>query len=72
MDAATLLGFIVGYIAATAGVFLLYSPVIALFVALLLAAGVLQLLLLPFIIVIRKMRRPQPEQHSDGGWILRR
>lgn len=72
MDAGTVLGFIVGYIATLVGVFLLYLPVLALFAALLVAAGVVQLLLLPFIILIHKARRPKPAPDSDGSWILGR
>jgi uncharacterized membrane protein (Fun14 family) len=72
MDAGTILGFIAGYLATLAGVFLLYLPVIALFVALLVAAGVLQLLLLPLIILVRRMRHRTSDQNTDGSWILGR
>ena len=60
MDSGTILGFMAGYIATLAGVFLLYLPVLALFVALLVAAGVLQLLLLPIAILVRRLRRTTP------------
>lgn len=70
MDAGTILGFTFGYFATIAGVFLLYSPVVVLFVMLLLAAGVLQLLLLPIVILIREVRRPRPESDTDGSWLL--
>ena len=72
MDAGTILGFIAGYIATLAGVFLLYLPVIALVVALLVAAGVLQLLLLPLVILVRKIRHRPSGQDTDGSWILGR
>jgi uncharacterized membrane protein (Fun14 family) len=71
MDAGTILGFIFGYFAAMAGIFLLYVPDIILFVALLIAGGVLQLLLLPFALLIRRIRRrPQPD--TDASWLLDR
>jgi len=72
MDAGTVLGFIMGYIATLAGVFLLYLPVLALIVALLVAAGVVQLLLLPFIILIRRVRHSKAAHDTDGSWILGR
>ncbi|MEE9094955.1 hypothetical protein [Pseudarthrobacter phenanthrenivorans] len=72
MDAGSVLGFMAGYVATLAGVFLLYLPVLALFVALLVAAGVVQLLLLPFIILFRRLRRPGNERDADGSWILGR
>ena len=72
MDAGSVLGFIAGYVATLAGVFLLYLPVIALFVALLVAAGVVQLLLLPFIFMIHRLRRARNERDADGSWILGR
>ncbi|MDQ0769118.1 putative membrane protein (Fun14 family) [Pseudarthrobacter defluvii] len=72
MDAGTVLGFIAGYVATLAGVFLLYLPVLALVVALLVAAGFLQLLLLPVAILVRKLRRSKPEPDTDGSWILGR
>jgi uncharacterized membrane protein (Fun14 family) len=70
MDTGTILGFIFGYFATGAGVFLLYLPVLLLFVALLVAAGVLQLLLLPFVILIRKLRRSSQEPDMDASWLL--
>jgi uncharacterized membrane protein (Fun14 family) len=71
MDAGTILGFIFGYFAAMAGIFLLYVPDIILFVALLIAGGVLQLLLLPFALLIRRIRR-QPQPDTDASWLLDR
>ncbi|WP_314195301.1 hypothetical protein [uncultured Arthrobacter sp.] len=69
MDAGTILGFTAGYFAAVAGIFFLHLPVIILFIALLIAAGALQLLLLPFVLLIRKLRRrPQPD--TDASWLL--
>ncbi|WP_320538089.1 hypothetical protein [Pseudarthrobacter sp. IC2-21] len=65
MDAGTILGFSFEYAAAMAGIFLLYLPVIILVVLLLIAGGVLQLLLLPFAILIRKLRR-RPEPDTDA------
>ena len=69
MGAGTVLGFIMGYFATLAGVFLLYLPVIALFVALLVAAGVVQLLLLPFVILIRKIRHGKAAADTDESWL---
>ncbi|MET4147182.1 hypothetical protein [Arthrobacter sp. UYCo732] len=71
MDTGTILGFIFGYVAAVAGVFLLYLPDIVLFVALLIAGGVLQLLLLPFIFLVRRLRR-RPQLDTDASWLLDR
>ncbi len=70
MDTGTILGFIFGYFATVAGVFLLYLPIVILIVVLLLAAGVLQLLLLPFIVLIRRVRRSKPQPDIDGAWLL--
>jgi uncharacterized membrane protein (Fun14 family) len=70
MDAGTILGFIFGYFATLAGVFLLYLPIVVLIVVLLLAAGVLQLLLLPFIVLMHKLRRSKPKPDIDGAWLL--
>ncbi|WP_104046163.1 hypothetical protein, partial [Arthrobacter sp. ZGTC412] len=53
-----------------AGVFLLYFPVVVLCVVLLIAGGVLQLLLLPFVILVRKLRRSRPKPDMDGSWLL--
>ncbi len=72
MDTGVVLSLAGGYIAAAIGVFLLYSPVLVLVVALLLTAGVVQLLAWPFIVLIRKLRRrrhPEPPP-SDGSWLL--
>jgi hypothetical protein len=70
MDAGTVLGMIGAYVAAGITVFLLYSPVIVLFVCLLLTAGVVQLLVWPFLVLFRKLRR-KPEAPSDNSWLLR-
>lgn len=69
MDSGTLLALAGGYIAAGFGVFLLYSPVLLLFVGLLLAAGLLQLLAWPFVVLVRRIRR-KPEPPQDGSWLL--
>jgi uncharacterized membrane protein (Fun14 family) len=69
MDAGTILGFTLGYVAAVAGVFLLYLPVIALFVALLITAGILHLLLMPLVVLVRKLRR-RPPPDMDPSWLL--
>ena len=71
MDTGTILGYTVGYIAAMGRVFLLYLPVIVLLVVLLIAGGVLQLLLVPFIALFRKLRR-HPEPNLDPSWFLDR
>lgn len=70
MDAGIILGFVFGYIATIVAVFLLFLPVVVLFVALLMAAGVLQLLLLPFVILIRKVRGSKPNTDMDGSWLM--
>ncbi|MFF1251586.1 hypothetical protein ACFVYC_03720 [Pseudarthrobacter sp. NPDC058329] len=69
MDPGTAMALIAGYVAAAFGVFLLYSPVLILVVWLLLAAGLLQLLAWPFIVMVRKLRR-KPEPPQDGSWLL--
>jgi hypothetical protein len=69
VDPGTALALIAGYIAAAIGVFVLYSPVLFLVVGLLLAAGLLQLLAWPFLVLIRKLRR-KPEPPQDGSWLL--
>ncbi|MEW1812538.1 hypothetical protein AB0284_17760 [Pseudarthrobacter phenanthrenivorans] len=69
MDTGTILAYAGGYIAAMGGVFLLYLPVIALLVALLIAGGILQVLLLPFVALFRRLRR-RPEQDLDPSWLL--
>ncbi|TQJ39688.1 hypothetical protein FBY33_1710 [Arthrobacter sp. SLBN-112] len=71
MDTGTILGYTFGYFAAAAGIFLLYLPDIILFLVLLVVAGVLQLLLLPFSILIRKLRR-RPPADVDASWLLDR
>ena len=69
MDTGAVLAFIGGYFAAAAGVFLLYSPVIVMVLALLVAAGLLQLLAWPFLSLVRKLRR-KPGPPQDGSWLL--
>jgi uncharacterized membrane protein (Fun14 family) len=71
MDAGTILGFTAGYFAAIGGIFLLYVPDIVLIVALLIAGGVLQLLLLPFALLVKRLRR-RPQQDTDPSWLLDR
>ncbi|MEW1808424.1 hypothetical protein [Pseudarthrobacter sp. NPDC080039] len=71
MDTGTLLAYAAGYIAAGVGVFLLYLPDIILLVALLIAAGLLQLVLLPFVFLVRKLRR-RPAADMDPSWLLDR
>jgi hypothetical protein len=69
LDASAVLALIGGYIAAAVGVFVLYAPVIVLIIGLLLAAGLLQLLAWPFIVLVRKLRR-KPEPPQDNSWLL--
>jgi hypothetical protein len=71
MDTGTILGLIVGYLATLTGIFLLYSPVIILFIALLIAGGILQLLLMPFVLLIRRLRR-RTHADTDPSWLLDR
>lgn len=71
MDTGTILSCTAGYLAAMGGVFLLYLPVIVLLVALLIASGLLELLLLPFITLFRRLRR-RPEPDMDPSWLLDR
>ncbi|MEW1950817.1 hypothetical protein AB0280_16390 [Pseudarthrobacter sp902506025] len=71
MDTGTILGYAAGYIAAMGGVFLLYLPVIVLLVALLIAGGLLELLLLPFIALFKRLRR-RPEPDLDPSWLIER
>ena len=71
MDTGTILGYLAGYVAAMGGVVLLYLPVIVLLVALLIAGGVLQVLLLPFIALFKRLRR-RPETDLDLPWFLDR
>lgn len=72
MNAETIFGFSIGYLAALIGIFLIYLPYIILLVLLLIGAGVLQLLLLPFALVVRKLRRARPRPSQDSAWILDR
>lgn len=70
MDSGMILGFSFGYLATIAGVFLLYSPVIAMVLVLLVAAGILKAVLLPFAVLIRKLRKTRPGPDMDGNWLL--
>ena len=71
MGTETILAFLGGYIATAVAVFLLYSPVLVLFAVLLLTAGILQLIALPFIVMIRRLRRRgKSDSPSDGTWLL--
>lgn len=47
-------------------------PHLAHLVALLIAAGILQLLLLPFALLMRKLRRTRQRPNLDSSWILNR
>ncbi|SER35038.1 hypothetical protein [Arthrobacter sp. OV608] len=51
------------------GCFFLYLPIIIQFIALLIAGGVLQLLLMPFVLLIRKLRR-RPPPNLDASRLL--
>ncbi len=57
MDTRWIFGFVGGYVATAVIVFLLYSPFVVLFVVLLLAAGVLELMALPLLVLFRRLRR---------------
>lgn len=59
-----------GYLAVLVGIFLIYLPYLILFVLLLITAGILYLLLLPFALLIRKLRRTRPRPSQDSSWIL--
>jgi hypothetical protein len=71
LNAETIFGFSIGYLAAIVGIFVIYLPYLVLFVLLLIAAGILELLLLPFAILVGKLRRTKPRPTHDG-WILDR
>ncbi len=71
MDTGTILAFTFGYFATIAGIFVLYLPALILVVALLIAGGVLQLLLLPFVVLVRRLRR-RPQAETDPSWLLDR
>lgn len=71
MDTGTILGLAGGYVAAMAGIFALYLPVITLIVVLLIAGGLLQLVLLPFTVLVKKLRR-RPPTDMDPSWVLDR
>ncbi|BAS18548.1 hypothetical protein AHiyo8_pI68520 (plasmid) [Arthrobacter sp. Hiyo8] len=73
MDAQWIVGFAGGYVAAAVTVFLLYLPFLVLFGVLLLAAGLLELLALPFQVLFRRLRRlrgrGKPGSSSGGSWL---
>ena len=69
MDSGMILGFSFGYLVTIAGVFLLYSPVIAMVLVLLVVVGILKAVLLPFAVLIRKLRRRRPEPDMGGTWL---
>lgn len=71
MDTGTVLGLTAGYFAAMVGIIALYLPVILLGVVLLIAAGLLQMLLLPFAALVRKLRR-RPPVDTDPSWLFNR
>jgi phage-related minor tail protein len=72
MDAASILGFIAGYLTVAATVFLLYLPGLILFVVLLLVVGILQLVAWPFLILIRGLRgRRTLDTQNDGLRLIR-
>jgi hypothetical protein len=70
LNAETIFGFSLGYLAVLVGIFLIYLPYLILFVLLLIAAGILYLLLLPFALLVRKLRRTRPRPTEDSSWIL--
>ncbi|MFF1254469.1 hypothetical protein ACFVYC_18515 [Pseudarthrobacter sp. NPDC058329] len=70
MNAETIFGFSIGYLAVLVGIFLLYLPYLFLLLLLLIAAGILHLLLLPFALLVRKLRRTEPQPTPDSSWIL--
>lgn len=70
MIAETIFGFSIGYLAVLLGIFLIYLPYLILLVLLLIAAGILHLLLLPFALLIRKLRRTRPRPTEDSSWVL--
>ncbi|MGF9648887.1 hypothetical protein AAIH32_12980 [Pseudarthrobacter oxydans] len=72
MNAETIFGFSMGYLAALVGIFVIYLPYLVLFVLLLIAAGILQLLLLPFTLLVRNLRHIKPRPTQDSSWILDR
>jgi len=71
LDTGTVLGYTSGYFAANAGIFFLYSPAIILFLALLIAGGFPQLLLIPFVLLVIKLRL-RPQADIDPSWLQNR
>jgi hypothetical protein len=70
LNAETIFGFSLGYLAVLVGIFLIYLPYLILFVLLLIASGILYLLLLPFALLVRKLQRSRPRPTEDSSWIL--
>lgn len=70
VDAGVMVAFAFCYLMTVVAAFVLYSPIIVLFVVLLLAAGVLRLLVWPLQLLIRKLRRHSKEQHRDETWLF--
>ncbi|MDQ0118415.1 hypothetical protein AB0280_00780 [Pseudarthrobacter sp902506025] len=71
MDPGTIIGYAAAYLATLTAIFLLYLPEIVLLVALLIAGGLLQLLLMPFVFLVRKLRG-RPDVDMDTSWLLDR
>lgn len=65
-----MVAFAFSYLITVLAAFVLYSPIIVLFVVLLLAAGVLRLLVWPLQLLIRKLRRHSAEQPRDETWLF--
>lgn len=56
-----------GYVTAAVTVFLLFLPVLVLFSVLLLAAGILQVVALPFVHLFRRLRGRERSDHQPDG-----
>lgn len=65
-----MVAFAFSYLITLLAAFVLYSPLIVLFVVLLLAAGVLRLLVWPLQLLIRKLHRQVSEQPKDSPWLF--
>jgi Flp pilus assembly protein TadB len=70
VDAGVIVALAFGYVVTAVAALVLYSPIIVLFVVLLLTAGVLQLLVWPLQLLIRKLRRKKKEPPGDQSWLL--
>lgn len=70
MDAGVVVAFAFGYLITVVAAFLLYSPVIVLFVVLLLSAGALRLLVWPLQLLVRRLRRQRKEPPTDQSWLF--